>query len=160
MKKLLTLLLALVFVFTFASCTKPNDNTEDLASKIIAGLKSEITEEIKDELNLENQTNSNTQNFNESKVQTPVAPNTQSSTQSTQTGTENKTLLTKDEAKAIALKHAQLKENEVFDLEVELDREGGTVLYEINFETREFEFEYDIDATSGKIIKEHKEFND
>ena len=154
MKKLLTLLLALVFVFTFASCAKPDNNSDELVSKIIEGLKSEIKEEIKDELNVGNQTN------NQSKLESDTQKPAESNTQNNQSGNESKALLTRDEVKAIALKQAKLKETDLFDLDIELDREFGAYLYEISFETREFEYEYDIDAQTGKIIKEHKEFND
>ena len=65
--------------------------------------------------------------------------------------------LTKAEAKAIALKHAGLKESEVRELEVELDRDDGTLHYDVDFEKDGYDYDYEIDAGSGKILKSRKE---
>ena len=37
------------------------------------------------------------------------------------------------------------------DLEAELDREWGTLLYEVSFESGGVEYEYEIKATDGEI---------
>ena len=65
--------------------------------------------------------------------------------------------ITADKAKATALTLAGVKESDVFDLEVDLDKERSTWVYEISFETTEFEFEYEIDAISGEALHSHKE---
>ncbi|MDD2364192.1 MAG: PepSY domain-containing protein, partial [Eubacteriales bacterium] len=53
----------------------------------------------------------------------------------------------------IALKHAGVTRNQLHDLEIELDRDDGRRLYEIEFEVGNTEYEYDIDAVSGRILK-------
>ena len=65
--------------------------------------------------------------------------------------------ITRDEAKKIALKDAALNESDVRDLEIELDRENDTLVYEISFEKDYDDFDYVIDANSGKIISKDKE---
>jgi uncharacterized membrane protein YkoI len=65
----------------------------------------------------------------------------------------------KDAAIAIALAHAKLERSAVRDLKCELDRENGIMIYEVEFESGLFDYEYDIDATSGKILKSKKEFD-
>lgn len=73
------------------------------------------------------------------------------------TGSTTEKQLTKAEAKAIALKHAGVKESEVRDLDVELDRDDGTLHYDVDFEKDGYDYEYEIDAKTGKILKSRKE---
>ena len=67
-------------------------------------------------------------------------------------------MLTEDEALAKALKHAGLKKDQVdFVKKVELDREHRTMVYEIKFYQGRFEYEYDVDAETGAILKFEKD---
>jgi len=66
--------------------------------------------------------------------------------------------LTREEAKSIALTHAGV--SKVYDLDVELDKEKGVWVYEVDFETAGVEYEYDIDAYTGEILKSRKERDD
>jgi uncharacterized membrane protein YkoI len=65
----------------------------------------------------------------------------------------------KEAAIAAALAHAGLARNAVRDLKCELDRENGVMVYEVEFESGLFDYEYDIDATTGKILKSKKELD-
>ena len=65
--------------------------------------------------------------------------------------------ITADEAKRIALDHARLKEADVTDLDVDLDRDGSTLKYEVDFRAGNIEYDYDIDAKTGKIISADKD---
>ena len=68
--------------------------------------------------------------------------------------------LTQDEALAKALEHAQLKKDQLdFLKKVELDYEHGRKVYEISFYQGGFEFEYDVDAETGAILKFEKDFD-
>ena len=58
-----------------------------------------------------------------------------------------------------ALSHAGLKRSEVRDLQCELDLENGTMVYEVEFESGLYDYEYDIDATTGKVLKSKKELD-
>lgn len=61
-------------------------------------------------------------------------------------------------AKEIALKDAGV--SKVYGYEVEKDRENGIVVYEIDFSSGRYEYEYVIDASNGNILHEHKEWDD
>lgn len=65
-----------------------------------------------------------------------------------------------DKAKSIALKDAGLSASSVTFTKAKLDREDGIRVYEIEFFTRDMEYEYEINATSGKIRDKDIEFND
>ena len=64
------------------------------------------------------------------------------------------------QVKKIALDHAKVKEASARDLEVELDKEGSKVYYEVTFEYGGYDYEYEIDAYSGKILHSEKEKDD
>lgn len=64
------------------------------------------------------------------------------------------------EAKFIALIHAEVDEANVRDLEIEFDRERGIAIYEISFESGNLEYEYEVDAINGDVLKSEKEIND
>lgn len=65
----------------------------------------------------------------------------------------------KKAALAIALKDAGLKKAQVRDTHVELDWEKGVRVYEVEFESGKYEYEYDIRATDGKILSKNKELD-
>ncbi len=66
----------------------------------------------------------------------------------------------RDAAKAAALQKAGLTESEVTHLKVSMDLEFGLMVYEVEFDCRGMEYEYDINATTGEIVKERIEPND
>ena len=61
-------------------------------------------------------------------------------------------------AKEIALKDAGV--SNVRGFEIEKDRENGILVYEIDFNSGRYEYEYVIDASNGNILHEHKEWDD
>ena len=63
-------------------------------------------------------------------------------------------------AKSIALNHAGLSENQAYDMDIELDDEDGTLVYEIEFKSGNMEYDYEIDAASGTILKHEAELED
>lgn len=62
-------------------------------------------------------------------------------------------IITLDEAKKIALDHAGIKESDVRFVKTELDYDDGRAEYEIEFYFGQTEYEFEIDASSGKILK-------
>lgn len=56
-----------------------------------------------------------------------------------------------------ALAHAQLRERDVRSLSCERDREDGLIVYEVEFKKDGFEYDYEIDARSGAVLKAKKE---
>ena len=65
--------------------------------------------------------------------------------------------LDRDSAVAAALAHAGVSAGEVRELECELDEDDGRWIYEIEFETARGEYEYEIDAATGSILKAESE---
>ena len=63
-------------------------------------------------------------------------------------------------AKSIALNHAGVSENKAYDMEIELDDEDGTLVYEVEFKSGNMEYDYEIDASSGAILKHEAELDD
>ena len=63
-------------------------------------------------------------------------------------------------AKSIALNHAGVSENEAYDMEIELDDEDGTLVYEVEFKSGGMEYSYEINAATGAILKHETEIDD
>lgn len=60
--------------------------------------------------------------------------------------------ISKDEAKEIALEHANLTASQVTFVYVELDYDNGDWEYEVEFYRNNTEYDYEIDAYTGKIL--------
>ena len=63
-------------------------------------------------------------------------------------------------AKSIALNHAGVSENKAYDMDIELDDEDGTLVYEVEFKSGNMEYSYEIDASSGTVLKHEAELDD
>ena len=63
-------------------------------------------------------------------------------------------------AKSIALNHAGVDANTVYDMEIELDDEDGTLVYEVEFKFGGMEYSYEINAATGAILKHEAELED
>ena len=62
-------------------------------------------------------------------------------------------------AKSIALHHAGVSENKAYDMEIELDDEDGTLIYEVEFKSGNMEYSYEINAATGAILKHEAELD-
>lgn len=62
-------------------------------------------------------------------------------------------IITKDEAKAIALGHAGVAESEARFIKVELDFDNGAYEYDVEFIANNTEYDYTVAAADGRIIK-------
>src|SRR5699024_523438 len=62
-----------------------------------------------------------------------------------------------EEAKKIALDHAGVKAEDVHFEDQELDRDDGVELYELEFYIDGYEYEYDIHAKTGEILKHERD---
>ena len=58
-----------------------------------------------------------------------------------------------DSAKQIAFEDAGVTSNDIVKMEIELDSRNGNIVYEVEFETADTKFEYDILATDGTILE-------
>ena len=63
-------------------------------------------------------------------------------------------------AKSIALNHAGVSENKAYDMDIELDDEDGTLVYEVEFKSGNMEYSYEINAATGAILKHEAELDD
>ena len=70
------------------------------------------------------------------------------------------TLIGAERARDIAFAHAGIQASEAKKLDIETDYEHGVPVYEIEFEANAFEYEYEIHAKTGDIIKSEKEADD
>ena len=61
--------------------------------------------------------------------------------------------ITLDEAKSIVFKNVNAKEDNIFNLDIEFDYDDGIMVYDIEFDYNDKEYDYEINAISGKIIK-------
>jgi len=73
------------------------------------------------------------------------------------TATASKKMIGKTKALNIALKNAKLKKSQVKKIEIEIDREKGHKVYEVEFRYGKYAYEYDIDVYTGKIIDKEVE---
>ena len=63
-------------------------------------------------------------------------------------------------AKSVALNHAGVSEGKAYDMDIELDDEDGRLIYEVEFKSGGREYSYEIDASSGAILKHEAELDD
>ena len=63
-------------------------------------------------------------------------------------------------AKSVALNHAGVSEGKAYDMDIELDDEDGTLVYEVEFKFGGMEYSYEINAATGAILKHEAELDD
>lgn len=73
--------------------------------------------------------------------------------QNNQTSNSAETLISAEEAKQIALKHANLTSSQVSFVKSELDFDDGIQKYDIEFYYNNMEYNYEIDANTGNILQ-------
>ncbi|MDO4564058.1 MAG: PepSY domain-containing protein, partial [Clostridia bacterium] len=88
----------------------------------------------------------------ERKAQATASP-TSSPAQSTQ-------YITEAQAKAIALNHAGVSESDTTYIRVKMERDDGVMEYQVDFYANGYEYEYEINATTGKILSSEKDRDD
>ena len=62
-------------------------------------------------------------------------------------------------AKSVALNHAGVSEGKAYDMDIELDDEDGTLVYEVEFKSGNMEYSYEINAATGAILKHEAEID-
>ncbi len=65
-----------------------------------------------------------------------------------------------DKAESIALKDAGVSASQVYMDRSEMDYENGRMVYEVEFKGDGYEYSYEIDATTGSVVKREKEWDD
>lgn len=130
-------ILFLVLILVLTSCSNQTEKLPDQSTKATA-----------DTVSSESTSATGTESNSETKADIPPA------------NTETTELLSRERAVEFALQAAGLTRDEVFDIDAELERERGEVIWEVDFETRDYEFSYHIDAETGAVIRSGKEIND
>ncbi len=134
MKKLLVLLLSLALVLTFTGCLAQPVGTNDAASPALSQQETQAATEV----------------VTEAPTQAPTEAPAKSEAEK----------INEAEAKKVALEHAGLKEADVTALFVELDYDDGILRYEVDFHHGGYEYDYDIDAKTAKILSYDKDYDD
>ena len=65
-----------------------------------------------------------------------------------------------DQAKAIAVSNSGFKAEDVIFTKTKLERDKGSVRYEVEFYKDRMEYEYSIDAYTGSILEYESEYDD
>lgn len=68
--------------------------------------------------------------------------------------------ISSEEALSAALRHAKQKKDKIMLKKSKLDREHGRMVYEVEFVVDGMEYEYDIDAETGEVLKFEKDYWD
>ena len=97
----------------------------------------------------------NSQTVPQSTQDTTIPNNaaTEKPIESTATSSVQEDIISSDAAKKIALDHANVTESDTKRLKIDLDYEDGIRIYEIDFIAGGFEYDYDINAKTGEIMK-------
>ena len=67
--------------------------------------------------------------------------------------TEPATKITRNEALKIALEDAGLTQDQIHDLDIDLEKENGVLYFDVDFEVENKDYDYEIDAESGQILR-------
>lgn len=129
MKKIIAFMLCLVFVLSFTACGRTMEGAKDDAESMGESIVSG-TESVVDDATSAIKDDDKKMNLMAG--------------------------ITAKEATEAALKHAKLQESQVSDIDVDLDRDNGKLIYEVDFNSGNTEYDYDIDAETGKVISADK----
>ncbi len=177
---LLSVVLSLVLLFSIAGCTPektiPNETALVAEVKATAEKAEEEETPVKAEVTPTNTEETKAEKTEATKTEEPIKEETKKEEPKEEVKEDPKVekkeevkeepkveenpepeILTKAKAKEIALKSAGVKASNISNYEIELDKDGKTSIYEISFEEAEKEFEFEINATTGKIINKEIE---
>ncbi len=85
---------------------------------------------------------------------------TAAATQVTVVGTASeKVYIGEAKAKTVALERAGVTESELLLYKIGMDTHNGTMVYDVEFTTDSYEFDCDVNAKTGEIVKFEKEYN-
>lgn len=129
MKKIIAFMLCLVFVLSFTACGRTMEGAKDDAESMGDSVASGTESIVSDA----------TDAMKDKDKKTNLMAG-----------------ITASDATDAALKHAGLQKSQVSDIDVDLDRDNGKLIYEVDFNFGNTEYDYDIDADSGAVISADK----
>ncbi len=145
--KLLALIFALALTLSLAGCGEDNkdNNSGNIGSDITSGLESGGS---KVESGMQSGAD---------RIESGM-PSGDSNAQSSTTNADTK--ISKEKAKEIALDDAKVKESDIKNYKIKLDKDDGVLVYEIEFDHGAYEHNYEIDANTGAIREHDKDHLD
>lgn len=132
MKRLIILALAVLILSVFAGC----DRVEDTIENKVDAIEETLEQKINDAANALSDPNADAGSF------TPVDPSQ---------------LITPEQAQTIALEHAGVKAEDALGLHTVMQIDDGRQEYEVEFRVGHLEYEYEIEAATGKILSFDKD---
>ena len=101
--------------------------------------------------------NGNAAGMTESTTETEAAAS-KTATETGNSGTDAR--ISEDEAKEIVLKDAGVSEKDISGIRIKLEKDDGIWQYEVDFYAGDKEYDYNIDADTGKILSKDMEIDD
>ena len=147
MKKLSALVLTLLFALSLTAC-EIDINLGKNESKAPSSQNAQSQQSS----SVLSETSSQTVQNNTQSTQAP-APSTPSAPQASQTDAK----ITADEALAIALQAVGVSKADIYNVQKEYDMDNGVPLYEIEFNSGNMEYNYDIHAKTGAILERDRD---
>ena len=130
MKKILAFIFAVVFTFSLTACGRTmdqvKDDTESMGESIVSETES-VIENGADKLKDDDKKSMNLMAG-----------------------------ITANDAIDAALKYVKLDKSQVSDIDVDLDRDNGKLIYEVDFNSGNTEYDLDINAENGDVISADK----
>lgn len=132
MKRFFAILLAILILPVFVGCGR----TQEVIENKIDAIEETLEQKVNDAANALNDPQADAGSF------TPVDP---------------AQLITPDQAQAIALEHAGVTAEEATGLHTVMEIDNGRQEYDVDFRVGHLEYEYEIDAATGKILSFDKD---
>ena len=167
MKKIMTIMLALLMTFAMSITAFADSITEDAAvEKALANAKLKASEVKRLESEFDDDDNTYEVDFtrksNKAEYDYEISASNgkilEKSVDYNRTKVYGKKKLTKSEAIAKAAKFSGFKKSVVKSGYIQLEKEDGEWVYEISFERKGYEYNYDVHARTGKILEYSKEW--
>lgn len=144
MKKIFSLILCFAFMLSLTACGRTANNvvsdTESMAESVKNGAENaadKVTSGAED-------------------VVDKATDKAESAVDDAESSTELMAGITASDAKESALRHAGLDKSQVTDVEIDLDRDNGSLVYEVNFKSGDTEYDYEINGQTGDVISANK----
>ena len=78
-------------------------------------------------------------------------------TPSVPSGSDDGNYITAEKAKEIACSHAGIAVSDIWDFDIGFERDNGLAVYELDFKSDGYEYDYEINAVTGDILRSGKE---
>ena len=124
---------------------------------ILKSFKEKDDDVIIDNKETEDKNNNGNSSSNNTTSNNTTSNNSTSNNSTSNNSTTSKNYISRDKALSIAVSHAKVNQNNIYDIDIELDYKYGQEVYEIDFNYQGYEYQYYIDALKGDILHSFKE---